>query len=376
MFMKQEQENTVISDRQTYITQMDQLKQTVEEEIAKLNKRKYLIDEPTSNADLLINRYQSEKSFIGGIALAYGGFALWKKIIIGLLVSAIGIGLGFLCHAPIAISVVCVVIYLIFTLLCIDHYNVNQKQMKLLTEDIIELEKSVCETIKLFNTFSEKLHVIYLKGYELSLHFADDVEQMDKKIEEFNIQLFEYKKTFELLSQSERCIAESSLHLVQSIERCSGEFDESCVIFTHKSAELSRINAGMIQINRNLKKAAETLSETQLCESYVRELKRIEEIAEKMQIIYDAIKSNPYLLDLVHSQALPNHLETLSHDRSPELEEADRLIEQAESMLNILNSQSDAFESLREEVAHAIFRSDRVLSSSSLEVVSSSSNLA
>lgn len=371
MFTKQEQQDSITPNIRPYITQMAQLKQTVEEEIAKLKQRKYLIDEPTSNADLLINRYQSEKSIIGGIALGYGGFALWKKVLIGLLVGAISIGLGFACHAPIAISVVGVVLYLIFTLLCIDHYNVNEKQMKLLSEDIIELEKSTCETIKLFNTFSEKLHLIYIKAYELSSHFADDIEQMEKKIEEFNTQISEYKKALEQLSETEKNITESSLRLVQTLERCESEFSEGCASFTHESAELSRVNTHLIHINQSLKKAAEILCEAKLRDAYVLEFKRIEEIAEKMQIIFDAIKSNPYLPHLLSPQAPPNHTPTVtvSAETAAVLEEADRLIEKTESMLSILDARSETFEALMEEVARAISRSDRVLNTPSLRLM-------
>lgn len=361
-----------------FVSNLAHLKITIDQEIEALKRKRYAINEPHSNLDLLLKRYELKKSIIGSVTHWYGNLDWWKKILIGLFIGAIAAGLGFLCHAPIIIAVVASICYLIIAAICIEHHQVTHKQTELLCQDIFELEKSLHETVKLYNEFAEKLHQIYLSASELSAHFAADIQQLEQKLEILNAQLFEYQKILDHLSKSEKIIVAGSASLVRSVEQIDNELHAGCESLKKESHDLENRNIELIKLNSTLTIATERLSAPQFYQSYLHEYERMVDTAKNMTLIVNKIQSHPGYHSLTHHQGTfsrssenPENEATLSENKSLSyvsessdfIVSVDSLIDQSNDILSAHQTQQAVVQHIEEQLLLAAHPSNLSLQS-------------
>lgn len=284
--------NKTENNAQFLLLTINQLKFTTDKELERIYSQKRVVEETQSNLDLLLKRYNIEKSYFGSVAEWYGSKAWWIKIFIGLAITAIGAALGVLCHAPIIIAIVATVIYLFFTFLFIDHYNVTHKQTKLLCEDILELEKSLGETIKHYNELGERLQKIFESLYQMNTQMSSDLQQFETQISTLRMQIEQYNKIIDNLSQSEKKIVVSSEIIAEKLNHMATDYVSYRQILEQSSDNLISMTEQVSQVNINLRDQTESLRIVQ--QHYHQETELIAKTASQMNIIVAALqdKSN------------------------------------------------------------------------------------
>jgi DNA repair exonuclease SbcCD ATPase subunit len=260
MFMKtesQQVESTVEFSNRS----IEALKILVDEQLEKLNQQKCTIESTHSNLDLLMKRYNIKKSYFSQMAYWYGDTPWWGKILLFILVVGICIGIGYLCHIPIILGLVSCAIYIFFAFFFYNHYQVTQKQTKMLCEDILELEQSLARTIKHFNLLSSNLKQIFTNTYTMLDQMISDLQLFEANITVLSIKITEYNAIVQKISLSEESIVTNVDNLSREIQSITAQYKECFGLILKKANETNEVETKMSDIHTKLYQDAEILQQ-------------------------------------------------------------------------------------------------------------------
>ena len=224
---------------------IQKLKEITEQEIIKLNNEKRQMETLHSNLDLLLKRYDLEKSYLGQIAMWYGAKPWWVKILLFIMTAGIAAGIGLLCHIPITLVLVTSGLYIFFAFFFINHYTIHNKQTKRLCEDIIELEKSLTVTINHFNELSKSLNKILINSHELNMQMLSDMQILQENVNVLTAQLKKYKSILFDLEQSKQSIIGTTTRVQQNLINGDKQYKECCDIIDNQASQISSICIGL-----------------------------------------------------------------------------------------------------------------------------------
>ena len=105
------------------VNPIQKLQQLTEQELDKLQRNKQTMQAVHSNLDLLIKRYNLEKSYFGQAASWFGKKPWWIKLILLIFIAGLSTAIGMLCHMPITLALVSSAIYIFFAFFFINHHQ-------------------------------------------------------------------------------------------------------------------------------------------------------------------------------------------------------------------------------------------------------------
>lgn len=239
----QKEKNTFISlDSVFQSTQikdpLQKLKELTDREINRLNNERRTMQEAHSNLDLLLKRYNLEKSYFSQISNWYGSKAWWVKILLFILLVAISVGVGFLCHAPITFVSITAASYMFFAFFFINHYKITQQQTQRLCEDIIELEKTLHETIKHFNDLSNSLNLIMISSHELNAQMLNETQSLQENIKILNEQIEKYKLIIDDLTVVKESLINTTTKVKENLSTGDKQYQECSIILKDQSSQI------------------------------------------------------------------------------------------------------------------------------------------
>ena len=241
------------------VNPMQQLQQLTQQELDKLQRNKQTMQTVHSNLDLLIKRYNLEKSYFGQAASWYGAKPWWVKLILLIFIAGVFAAIGMLCHLPITLALVSSAIYISLAFFLINHHQVTVKQTKLLCEDILELEKSLTETINHFNELSNSLQTITKSMHELNSQFLDDMQSLQNSVAELNKQVKHYKQLISELKTAQQTISLSTQKTTASLDAGREQYQECCGLISAQNQELNTICQAIGSSSQSLNTDSESL---------------------------------------------------------------------------------------------------------------------
>ncbi|MDF1756728.1 MAG: hypothetical protein P1U74_00270 [Legionellaceae bacterium] len=305
---------------QSLINPIEKLKVLTQQELERLNKQKHNMESVHSNLDLLIKRYNIEKSYIGQITHWYGARPWWAKILLFLLTASIGACIGMICHIPIILAVCAGLVYIFFAFFFINHYQVTQKQTNSLCEDIIELEKSLGVTINHFNELSNSLKDIFKELYEMNKKMLENIQLLETNISDLSSKINIYKQIVAQLYEAKDSLINATSKVSQELLISSNHYHECQQMLADGADSICKLNDHKKIATPRLEQ--DTQSINALVDKYHRATLQISATAKKMTALLAVIqnKVSPTMLDKVSSS---QHSDT---DISDMLSQSDELI--------------------------------------------------
>ncbi len=313
------QENKVIKEDSKFsitisVDPLQKLKELTEQEINKLNSQRLTIESVHSNLDLLLKRYDLEKSYFSQISTWYGAKPWWVKILLFILIAAIGAGIGFLCHMPITIILITSSVYIFFAFFFINHYDIHQKQTKSLCEDIIELEKSLTNTINHFNELSNNLKKMLINCHEFSAQMLTDIQCLQENVNILTQQVGKYELIISELEDTEKSLIQTTQKVKENLIDGDNHYKECSAILQNQASQISEICESLALSNTSLQFDGEYMQDVVV--KYQHTTNKLSEIAEKMGNLLTHIKNNKESIETIHqiksSWSVDNSLHTAS----------------------------------------------------------------
>lgn len=177
-----------------------------------------------SNLDLLMARYDVGKGLFSRAADWYGARPWWVKIILGVMTIALAIGLGLLIHMPFALGFSVSGLYLFLSYLFINHYTITQKRTRRLCEDVLEMERTLNDSVVHFQSLSDGLKKTMLALCELNAQMTEHLETLDTQNQRFQQQVSDYEKTIQSLIQTKTIFYEQIEKLKQQLHDADALF--------------------------------------------------------------------------------------------------------------------------------------------------------
>lgn len=262
---------------------INHLKELSDNEIIRLNNERKVIESVHSNLDLLIKRYNIEKSYFGQISHWYGSRPWWAKILLLIAIITIGIGLGFACHIPITLSLTTGIIYFSCTFLLTNHYKITKKQTKLLCEDIIELEKSLETSVKHFNCINENIKKILTDLHTINSQLLTELQKFTNEVTILTNKVSEYKKIIEELNKTKNKIITATDNIANEINNNITQYKQCCATITNTAQTVNDISNNLTKTNTYLSNETTMLHDIVI--KYQAKLEFITNIAHKMTLI-------------------------------------------------------------------------------------------
>ena len=234
------------------VNPMQKLQQLTEQELEKLQHHKQTMQTVHSNLDLLVKRYNLEKSYFGQAASWYGAKPWWVKLILLIFIAGLSAAIGMLCNLPITLALISSAIYVFIAFFFVNHHQVTIKQTKLLCEDILELEKSLTETINHFNEISNSLKAITKSMHELNKQFLMDMQNLQTCVDELNKQVKHYKHLIKELQTAQESIISSTKKTSENLDAGREQYQQCCGLISTQSQELNIICQAIGSSSQNL----------------------------------------------------------------------------------------------------------------------------
>jgi hypothetical protein len=272
------------------IDPLEKLKALTEQEINRLNSERRNMESVHSNFDLLLKRYNLEKSYFGQISLWYGSKSWWVKILLFILVAAIGAGIGLICHMPITLVLITSAIYIFFAFFFINHYNIHQKQTKSLCEDIIELEKSLTVAINHFNELSNSLKKNLINLHEFNTQMLMDMQSMQENFHILTTQITQYKQIIFDLEQAKEIIAQATTTVRQNLVEGNKQYKECTKIFHDRASQMDLICKNLSKSDLYLQFDSDQIKN--MMAKYQKTLDKISETADRLDKLIKDKQSN------------------------------------------------------------------------------------
>ena len=289
---------------------IQKLQKLAEQELIKLQSGKRNMEAMRSNFDLLIKRYNLEKSYFGRMANWYGALSWWIKILSFILVAGIAVSIGMLISMPITVASISTVVYLFCAFFFINHYDITERQVARLCKDIVELEQSLVDTIDHFNQLSEKLKYITTNIHDLNKHFLTDMQNMRTNVEELTCQLKRYKAIIKELQDAKSAIVFSTNKTRANLDLGCAQYAECCELIIKQATEINSISTSLDNSDQKLNISLEQLAV--LIEEYELHCKRIKVAADCAEVILDKLRTDKIAYQ--HPEVVSS---TISSDNAP-----------------------------------------------------------
>src|SRR3990167_4508572 len=312
----------IFSTLSANMNSLTKLKELTNQELKKIRQNKYHIEETHSNLDLLIKRYNIHQSYIGSITEWYGSCPWWGKILLFIFAAAIGAGIGALFNMPLTISIVFCAAYLFFSYFLINNYNVTEKKLKLLCEDIIELEKDLSLTIRHFNELKRSLNDIFENLFKFNEKLQLNIYNIQKNSDALAKEVFQYKSIIQELTKAKNILCESSDKISTTFLKSSSIISDNCQIISVSKDSMHRVSNANKLSSEKLAKNADDLQEISV--QYHSATQTFTETTEKIIALYDCIQKKIEVLEKQKlektkiPQAEDEYSDSLNKSKEPE----------------------------------------------------------
>lgn len=238
---------------------IDNLERTATEQLNRLLQQERTMDTLHSNLDLLMKRYNIEKSYFSTASDWYGELSWWIKLLLGLVFAGIGAGIGAIFNMPIVMCCVLAGLYLFTAFLFMNHYTLSEKRNKQLCEDIIEMEKSLAETIEHLSALEASLKKVMISLCKMNGQMTQDLKQLEEQLSDLNETLNTYSNIIQTLTEAKDLLVTSTSKINtdlaeanSSYHSCHNTLLQSSNLLNLVTNNIGETNSALLNGNRKL----------------------------------------------------------------------------------------------------------------------------
>lgn len=278
------------------LSTLHDLRQAALGQLDHIQKQEKTIIQVRSNLDLLMQRYNVEKGLFSRTAEWYGSQAWWLKILFGLIVIGIAIGIGALCHMPIALGCTAAGLYLFAAFLFINHYTATEKRNKRLCEDVLEMEHSLNDAVTHFAALTDSLKKVMLSLCQLNCQMTEHIEILASQHQHLSEKVVNYQTMVNTLNANKT-------HLTEEIDKITQKLKEANHIL-QTTQELTRAQSNkLLQTTKNIESTHSHLVQDE--ERLRKETEALHALTDLIARCYDAFQ--PIFATLNQIATMPSH---------------------------------------------------------------------
>ncbi len=231
---------------------VNELRQTALGQLQHMQQQEKTLIQVRSNLDLLMQRYNAEKGLFSRAAEWYGSRSWWLKILFALIIIGIAVGIGALCHMPIALGCTAAGIYLFAAFLFINHYAATEKRNKRLCEDVLEMEHSLNDAVTHFATLSDSLKKVMVNLCEMNCQMTEHLEKLASQHQQLGEKVISYQTMVNTLSTAKTNLTEQIDKITQKLQEVSQVLQTTQDIAISQSEQLIQTTQNIDVIHTNL----------------------------------------------------------------------------------------------------------------------------
>jgi hypothetical protein len=224
----------------------------------KTNQPKQIQDISTP-LDQLIAKQHAAKSFISRIAAWYHARSMWIKVSLGLLNTGIGALIGVLfmstlMMAPIFGAMVGLALYLLPSLILVQHHHTDTKQKAALMVEITHRERVLKESIASLHALEEPLTEVLTSLENKNIEKEEDITRFKASVSSFGQNLDEAKSSMASLKNQQAALANTNQLLDGVIKQTAiahAELNQNHMDLTQSNHALSETQ-GLLQQEVNM----------------------------------------------------------------------------------------------------------------------------
>ncbi|MDP3705302.1 MAG: hypothetical protein Q8R24_05275 [Legionellaceae bacterium] len=281
-------ESTQQSSKTGQESTIETLQRTATEQLNRLLQQERTMDSLHSNLDLLMKRYNIEKSYFSAASDWYGELSWWIKLLLGVVFAGIGAGIGALCNMPILMCCILVVIYLAMVFLFMNHYSLSEKRNKRLCEDIIEIEKSLAETIEHLCALEASLKKVMISLCEINVQTTQDLKQFEEQLRDLNEKLGQYSLVIQTLTEAKDSLVTSTSKINTDLLEAQASYLTYQNTLSEKSQSLHLATLNIHETNHALLNSNEKLDAVST--QFHHHTKRLIQVTENMRQVVSVLK--------------------------------------------------------------------------------------
>jgi len=269
---------------------ISQLKQTAEDQLNRLLQQERTMSSLHSNLDLLMKRYELEKSYFSHAADWYGTKPWWGKILLGLILIGVGAGIGAIFHIPIAIGCLMACLYLISGYFLMNHYTLSEKRNKRICEDIVEMEKSLAESIEHLSALEASLKKVMISLCKMNSQMADNLQHLEKQLHIMKIQLDKYTQAIQALSDTKDLIMTNANTINTELANADHHYKTCHDTLSHETSAINHLQSAITGTNQALLADHEKLN--QVCDQFHQTAINLSRVTTLMQDAMTTLKTH------------------------------------------------------------------------------------
>ena len=198
--------------------------------IEELQAPRKAIIELQSSLELIMQRYEFDKSYLDKAAEWYAKTAWWyEKAGIILLLSSSGALVGLTIGAAVApvFALLAIGIYYAGTFLLMEHYNTTTRRDNRLREHFSKREEAMTDAITLLESAEQQVEAIIIALCELNIKSADKLESFEDQISSLNIQTTNYLNTVHKLETATDSIVRDNEIIASHLQAAGIEVEKA-----------------------------------------------------------------------------------------------------------------------------------------------------
>ena len=187
------------------------------------------IVELQSSLELIMQRYEFDKSYLDKAAEWYAKTAWWYETAgILLLWTASGAMVGLTIGAAIApvFALLAIGIYFATTFLLMEHYTTTTRRDKRLREHFSTCDETIIEAITLLESAEKQVENILISLCELNIKSADKLKSFEEQIATLTVQSTTYLETIQKLETATDSIARDNEIIARHLQSAAVELEK------------------------------------------------------------------------------------------------------------------------------------------------------
>ena len=252
----QEQGPFPLAPSLTTLLSLDELQTAATSQIAALMQQSTSLDSLSADLNILITRYNAQKSYLGYAAQWYGEKSWWLQITL-IIVAA---GIANLLYLP---AITSLALSLVVSFLLLNHHQVSQEHDRLISEDLVNQNASVQQMQQLLLTTKDNLQSNLLILCKMNqdmcrenIRLHDNVDKVTQQVEEQKSLNSSLKLTIEDLQAQVILSNEQISAFQQELMNYKSMIEDGSLAFVTNNRTLGHITASLVTDSKKLREGA------------------------------------------------------------------------------------------------------------------------
>ena len=223
-----------------------QLKNAAEKQFTRLIEQGKNIITMQSNLDLLMKRYHVGKSYMSMAVDWYGESMWWTQLGMGIMFVATGALFGAIFSVSALCAILAIGVYSAASFLLLNHYETTLVRDKRFCDDIVDMEKTLGESITSLNTIGQNLNDVLESLSSENSRLAADTTTFEEQIDVLRKQVLGFIGTVNQLGTTNEELRLTNSALNDTVNEASLCLKAAHADLAEKSLQLDELSAQLV----------------------------------------------------------------------------------------------------------------------------------